>query len=260
MSNEVKVFNLVGEAKDFVFSNLDVLKSHLIVIFPFVLLFELINNFGEAFGATWVALLTFIPILYLYGCFALSWHRSSLMGASPDHAVNPLELRPENKGFILLFFGVAGLPFLFGILMGAGVGLASVGGEIALGIALIIAIPVSIWGIIQLIRISFLLPARSVDVKLSLADARRASRGLIGKIFLSGVVVTFAFSLVIMLYALIVGLVVGIITTGSEPSPLTTGLTMFILGIPMIVAGFVYTAINVTILSRAYQWGIQNNA
>lgn len=261
MAQPLRVFSLLGDSVAFVNGNIPVLMDHLKIIFPLALLMELINSFGRATGNEWVALLTIIPIIYLYACFALSWHRSSLMGADSAHAVNPFDFSSDTRSFVLLFFGIAFLPFLIGLFVGGAFGFASAGADKAIvAITGITAIIVSVYFLIQVIRYSFALPARSVGVKLSLKEARKVSKGLVWRILSAMGLAATVFGFAIMLYALIMGLTVGVITRGDEPSELSGGIVTFIFQVPLMVAGFYLMAINITILSKAYQWGMQNNA
>lgn len=261
MSDTLTVMKLVGDSKNFVFSNLHILKDHAKIIFPMVLLLQLANNIAQATELKWVPLLTIIPILFLYGCFALSWHRTSLMGASSSHAINPLEWNKKDNGFMLLFFGLALVPMLCGVVIGAVFGGAYASGNtIVIGLAVIAVIAASIYAFLQIIRFSFKLPAKSVDVTLSMDDAKRASKGQIGKMIGAGVIIGLVYGATILLYGLVVALTVGMVVSGEEPTPMMTGIMTFLFGVPVTAAGFVLVALNVTVLSKAYQWGIQNNA
>jgi len=276
MSETISVMKLVSDAKEFVFSNIDLLKNHLKIIFPLVLLVELVNSVIKAMYVVpatptsaqvvppvviVVSLVSVLLITYLYACFALSWHRSSLIGPNPDHAVNPLSWDPANKGFLMVFFGMVLLPFLVSLLVGMGIGIITVSkSPLLIGIAILAAIVFSVYFLIFLIRISFMLPARSVNVQLTMADAKRASRGLVWKILGAGFVVALGFAVVLFLYTMIAGLTLGMVAKDANPSSLMTGLVTFLIGVPIQAVSFVVAAFNVTILSRAYQWGMQNNA
>lgn len=252
--------SLAGAARRFVFSNLDALKTHLKIIFPAVLLLELVNKFGVSYGADWIQYVTLVPLVYLYACFALSWHRVSLMGPDGAACVDFLSPKKEDQGFIGFFIGVLFAPMLLGVVTGVAYGLAkNTGSQAAMGLVVLLMLPVSIYFLIQLLRFSFVLPARSMNVKLSWNEARRVSRGLIAKLIGAGILVGLAFLAAITLYALIVGLIVGVQTQGGEPGPAISGIITFIFGIPVQAAAFILMAINITMLSKAYQYGMQNN-
>ncbi len=263
MTGAVKpgVFQLIGDAKDFVFGNFDALKEQAKVIFPLLLLLELINALGHGSGIVWIQLVTAIPSLYLLACFALSWHRASLQGPQYGQNVNPFAPAREDWKFIGLFIGFVFVPLVAGVLYGALAGGVSAALQSKAVVTLIVigGIILFIYVMITLLRLSFMLPARSVGVPLSMADAKRSSRGLLWKLIGSGFLVAMVFYIAVLIYMIIVGIIVGVAVGSATGTGLAGGLIQFFLTIPVFAGTFILTAMNVTILSRLYQWGIQNN-
>lgn len=261
MAERPGVAALAGSSIDFVFKNIRILFEQVKIIFPLLLLMEVISGAAEGQGFKWIPAVTLIPSIYLYACFALSWHRSSLAGPSAAHAVNPFSVPKEDMGFIGLFFAVTFLPLLAGLLVGGLIGGAAVIDNTAVMIAaVVIALPVSVYGFIQFIRYSFKLPARSLGVPLTFKEAKQASRGMVSKAFLAGVMVLSGGWIVFFIGALVMALTVGMITAGSEPGLVGEIFMTILFGAPILAGTMILTAINITILSKCYQWGIQNNA
>lgn len=261
------VFTLAGDAKNFVFANLDALKNQAMLLFPMVLVLEFLNSLGRGYDMRWIEALTAIPLILVYACFALSWHRTSLMGPGVSQPVNPFSLEKRDWGFIGVFFGFIFLPFLVGLLYGVVVGIMvgiadrTVGKAVSV-IIVLIAIPIFIWGLITLIRLSFLLPARSVGVKLTFAEARRSSKGVLWPLIGTGMVFALMYIIPLLIYGMIVAAIVGVGAMASGAENVTTpsmALVQFIISVPILAVNFLITALNITALSRAYQWGIKNN-
>lgn len=254
------VFGLSGEAKNFVFSNIPLFFNHIKIIFPLLLVVNIIKQAGQMEHAQWVAWSMSAVTLFIFACFALAWHRSSLTGPDKAHEVNPVTLKNDDWKFIGIFVVVSAI---FGITMEAlnhiandalpdyGRGIALVG-----GIGLLILMGVLI---LFFIRASFLFPARSVGVKLSWADAKRASKGLLWPLIGSNIIFVLIFSVAFSVYVFIVGFIVTVARGGAAPSGMEGFAVDFLLSIPVLLATLLLGALWITSLSRAYQWGIQNN-
>ncbi len=259
------VFTLAGDCKNFVFSNLGVLKEHAKMIFPAVLLLELINALGNSYGMIWVQLVTVIPVLFLYACFAMSWHRVSLMGVNSARPVNPFQLEKGDLGFVGLFFGFMFLPSLAAIpVIAIMVLVAAVLGKFSEGMAVIfvlITIPFVVWGIIAVIRLGFMLPARSVGVKLTFREALRSSQGVLWPLVGTVMLFSLMYLIPLLIYGLVIAMVIGAAALGGSATPMGLGyhLAQFVITVPVLAVNFIFTAMNITALSRAYQWGIKNN-
>lgn len=253
-------FTLSKDAKDFVFSNLDVLRAHLKIVFPAMLLITVINQIGTATGHKWVEFVTLAPYLALYAAFALSWHRSSLMGPDKDHAVHPARVGREEWMFIGLFMVLTLIPGLIAASIGFIAGYASHALGKAAAIALIIfLITIAMALMIFVLRVYFILPARSVGVKLSVREALKASRGLAWPVFGASIILFIIFMLAVIIYQGTLMVVVGSIAGDVEIDKTNAGILQFFLSIPVLMATFLLTAGNVTVISRAYKWGMENN-
>jgi hypothetical protein len=255
------IISLTQESAHFVLGNMGSLVNQLKIIFPLTLLTNLATIYAAHYKIDYLSLAMLVPIVYLYTCFALSWHKTSLIGPEEAHTVNPFAFPRGNISFLVLYGSF--ILIVAALLMGIdALGyyarqsgdknvelIGGIGSFVLLGIALV---PLTIF--------SFKLPAKSLNVDLTLKETRQVSRGLVSKVIFSMVIVIVVALLVIALYAFIVGLVVGIVTKGEEPATITALFSQFFLGIPVQVISMLITAISITILSKAYQWGAQNNA
>lgn len=253
-------FTLSKEAKDFVFSNLDVLRAHLKIVFPAMLLITVINQIGATTGHKWVEFVTLIPYLALYAAFALSWHRSSLMGPDKDHAVHPARIQKEEWIFIGLFMLLTLIPGLIAGSIGFAAGFFShLLGKSAAAVLIVLLIAVAMALMIFVLRVYFILPARSVGVKLSIREALKASRGLAWPVLGASIILFIIFMLAVVIYQGTLMVVVGSIAGDVEIDKTNAGILQFFLSIPVLMATFLLTAGNVTVISRAYKWGMENN-
>ncbi len=135
------------------------------------------------------------------------------------------------------------------------------------GLCVILMGVLVIYGVILSMRMMFMLPARSVNARISWHEARQISRGLLWKLVWAGFWWTVA---VALLFGLWSGVVqgVGYIIFGRPvvPSPgavdpvsIAAMVYMFVfVTIPQVLVRFYLTAFGVTILSRLYQWSLQN--
>ena len=250
---------LSGEAKNFVFSNIDALKSHLKIIFPMILLVEIINQIGYITNITMMPALTLVPALILYASFALGWHRASLRGVEHSPTINPLRLDREDFKFVGLFFGLTTIPVIAALLIGFFYGVVSRGGGVMAAIGIVAVIVATVFLIRAMLQLSFLLPARSVGVGISFKEARQSSKGLLFPLIGASMIFGLLFTIILVVYSGVVGAVVTFVSGDVEPQGLGLGFVGFILSLPVYISTFVLTALNITALSRAYQWGMQNN-
>ncbi len=254
------VFTLSGEAKNFVFSNIPLFFNHIKIIFPLLLVVSIIKQAGLMMHANYIAYIMAAATLFVFACFALAWHRSSLNGPDRAHEVNPVTLKGDDWKFIGIFIGISGLfgvgieffnHLANGVLPKYGQGIAVVGG---CGIIIIMLVLTFLF-----IRASFLFPARSVGVKLSWADAKRASKGLIWPLIGSNLIFMMIFVVALVVYIFIVGFILTVARGGTAPDGMQGFVVDFLLSIPILMSSLLLGALWITSLSRAYQWGIQNN-
>jgi len=221
---------------------------------------------GQMIQFIYMPILIFCALLqpYLTACFALSWHRAVLLGPKPEHAVSPFKLKPGEAGFILAFFVVGLIPLIIsGVPMALTMGAAFVLHRPAIaGIAALPLMVLMIYSFILSMRMLFILPAKSVNASMTWREARQVSRGLVWKLFASA----FFWNLlcVLALYACFAVIGVAAVVIYGMPNPshpfnLSETILMFVLvKLPIIALGMYLTAFNVTILSRLYQWSLQN--
>ena len=260
MSSKPGVFALSKEATNFVFSNVPLFFNHIKVVFPLLIFCAVLKQAGLLAEATWVGYAVAAVTLFLYGCFALAWHRSALIGPDKAHEENPLTLKGDDWTFIALFMGISGafglsmdgLGYLANVVLPKyGDGIATLGGIVVL----------FFMGFVMLmfIRASFLFPARSVGVKLTWKDARRASKGLIWPLIGTNIIFGLLFVVTFSVYTFVAGFIATVAARGATLGRIEAIGTGLILSIPILLAAFFLVALCITALSRAYQWGIQNN-
>jgi hypothetical protein len=260
---------LAADARQFVRDNKkffwDYLKP---LLLPFIVM-DAITSIGPtlspAFGIA--ALVT----AYISACFVLAWHRAVLIGPKSSHAVNPFILKQGEGGFIFLFFLVALIPVAVTMCgMIPLVCAAAIKNMMLTVVASLLLIVALVYALILGLSFTFVLPARSVGVKLSFREARKIAKGLLWKLFWTGVRVSFVPAFLMGLWygiaAALVSTVPGMSVmktdfTGKEHEELTfNGATIVYLvaGLPLIYVNFIIVARNVTVLSKLYQWSVQN--
>ena len=258
MSSKPGVFALSKESTLFTFSNVKLFFNHIKIIFPLMLLCIVIKQAGLIAKAEWIAPCITAASLFLCGCFALAWHRTSLYGPDKSHERNPTNLRGEDWKFVLFFMlltGGFGL-FLDGLVYLNEKILAPQGEGIGL-VGNIVTLVVIFFATVTFARASFLFPAKSVGVNLSWQDAKRASKGLIWPLIGSNIIFGMIFVVAVTVYLSITGYIVfASFSNGTRFEAVVAGL---VLATPILLASLYVLALCITALSRAYQWGIQNN-
>ncbi len=264
MSSKPGVFALSKQASEFVFPNMKLFFQHAKIVLPLLLAIDLGGRFLPLLGET-IAIAgaygLMVVMIFLYACFALGWHRSSLNGADPSNERNPFNLSGDDWKFIGLFMAVT---LVFGLAMealtyflehiiqpmGPSVQIAgSIGVMIVMGYFLYL-----------FIRASFLFPAKSVGYALSWKDTKTASKGMYWPIIGSSIIFWLIFIVAFVVYLFVAGFIT---TIGAQDAEIgrTQGILMeFVLGMPVAIAALIVVALSISALSRAYQWGIQNNS
>jgi len=251
---------------DFVFNNLDSLKTHARYLFPVFLVLGVVDTVIEHYKIEWAMVATILISIYFTGFFALSWHRFSLIGESENKVINPFELQPEDLSFIKLFFVLSAAPtalvfFIFGGVAGSVYVFEENPHYILLAVIIGMVLLIGITWLF--LRLAFLLPAKSMRLNIPLNETKVIARGLRLKILWVMTLFTLVSGVVLMIYAITIGLVLisilGLLGMSSEEPSLSADLLGFILSVPIYIVVIVYAALNITVLSRAYQWGMQNN-
>lgn len=260
MSTKPGVFALSKDAARFVFGNVPLFFNHIKVVFPLQIFCAVLKQAGLLADAKWVAYVMAAVTLLLYGCFALAWHRSSLVGPDKAHEENPLTLKGDDWNFIALFFCISatfglsmdGLNYLAQVeLPKYGEGIATAGG--------IVILVIMAFALRMFIRASFLFPARSVGVKLSWKDAKTASKGLVWPLIGANVIFALLFVVAFSVYTFVAGFIATVAAGGATLGRMEAIGTGLILSIPIMLGAYFLVALCIAALSRAYQWGIQNN-
>lgn len=258
MKSKPSIKSLIVESHKFAMENA-ALAIHFAMplLIPLVALILLINiggYFWDGFG------LLNLAAFYFWGCFVLAWHRSFLLTPRSEHIVNPYALKPGEGKFIASIFGLWLAPivvgFVGGLIMGLGTGIAKTAAMpfIAL-LAILIGGGLFIAGMLVVLRWFFILPARSVNAPVSLKEAKQISRGLLWRFIAAGSLVFLGIFLALFPVLFTMYLMLGRFV-GVDSLAFAIGETI-LLHIPSIPVTFYILAMNVGILSRLYQWAVQ---
>ncbi len=248
---------LFSDSKAFVIENKSYAMDYLRPLLPGIIVCEAISQIGGS-HFKWLALLAIVTA-YLYACFALAWHRAVLLGPKAEHAVNPFALKKGEGRFILAFFGISMIPALFALVAAIPLAIStSMHASFLTAIFACLLIAGVIYAVIISLRYVFILPARSVNVNIPLSEAKQISRGLILTLLSAGMLWFFLAGVAIALWTFVTAFIIhGII--GLPPGSMAGATAMFIFsGLPAIFVNVAIMAMNVTILSRLYQWSVQN--
>ena len=133
-----------------------------------------------------------------------------------------------------------------------GTDLAGGAGGILVGIA---AFCLCIYLLILYMRLFFMLPAKSLGIKMSFKEAIAASRGLLLRWVGAGLIFGIVAGLPYLIYIFVMSfLVLGM--TAQTSLMESVGLYVLV-AVPAIFSGLLSAAYNAVILSRLYQWGVQ---
>ncbi len=267
--SKLSVFGLSKEAYQFVRNNMPSLMEHIKIFLPMILVLKLVQVLSAYYDYGFVTFGLFVVAMIVYALFALSWHRVSLQGASKAEIAMPHKMGKVEWAFVGLFFVMILIPFAGGAVIGFSGGMIRgyherIGQDISGGTRGIMAVVflALIFFIMTLVtRLSFVLPARSVGVSLSFKDAWRASKGTVWPFLGSNIVFILFFVLVLVVYTVAASVVMAIASGGvqSEAETLSQHLARYVMTIPVEAGALMVTAVIVSSLSFAYQWGIQNN-
>lgn len=254
------ILELVGSSWDYFIENKEIYWSHIKPLLPFIIALEIGGQIIGKMGMDGAALVFSLFLIYFYACYALACHKTSLMGPSTDNTTNPFSIKPEDKRFFKFFYLMFFIPLCVGFVIGAGgAAMAKSGSGGLVMLAAVVAVVAFIYMMIELMRISFILPASSVGMKINIKEARQVSKGLLWKLVGSTGLLSIIAVVIIMLYTMIVGLTVAIILAGVGQGPVQYFFEA-IFALPILLFNIVLTGMFVNILSRLYQWGMQHNA
>ncbi|PZO86445.1 MAG: hypothetical protein DI626_06615 [Micavibrio aeruginosavorus] len=252
--------SLSREAFYFMRQNLGTFAAHLKYALPLVIVIAVIKQAMVLNGMGHLSLILMIPSFFIYGCFVLSWHRVALNGPDSTKPVNPFAITGEELKFILTFAGLTGA---FSLILSGMTYIAENFVPVeAMGMVLIaniVMLAATLAAMYWFLRLSFLFPAQAQGVALTLGDVLRTSRGMAWKLFgvnfMAGLLFIVAFSV----YGLVAGMIATVSGGDDELSRVAAASMGLVLSIPVHIAIFFIIATCITALSRAYQWGMQNN-
>lgn len=254
-------FSLSVEATRDVFADKRLLAESMKVVLPLAVLLNIVMQTAGAMEYAWAGFVVIPFSLFIYGCFALSWHRYALRGFTAENTVNPLRVRKGDGAFLLSFTIImAGYSL-------AVFGLQMLSAFIVLNYMADYETPIYIAGALFIlatmpffIRILFLLPAKSIGMKTGFKEARRAARGMVWPVIGAILIFCLLFFVFIVVYMFSIGAALNI-AIGTAEISVAAAVTVSVLGaLPLQIAVFIIFALYTVTISKAYQWGIQNNA
>jgi hypothetical protein len=263
MTDKPEIGELSRGAKEFVHDNQAYLIDFARPLVAFMLIAEAMQRIGPSVSKGF-ELPAVLITSYFSACFVLAWHRTSLLGARREYKVNPFRLKTGEGWFIITFFLLALVTVAF-VVIGLVPGIALAAMTHSVGLSVLVSFAAVIAAIVFAMRFMFMLPARSVNASLSWGEAWHISQGLIWRLFAA----TFRANFLLILLVIAIAIVAGIAVFSlhfyvmDEQNRFTLTLpgsiVMFlILGIPVVLINFVALARGVTVLSRLYQWSVQN--
>jgi hypothetical protein len=256
--NKPGAWSLAKQSISFVFDNMNVFLHHVRYLFPLMALLSFIEALAAQQEMKWVAFALLIPNFIFLSLLALSWHRVSLRGTNEDHSINPFNGSQYDFKFIGIMLGLALIPVAAGFVSGVTVGILSkvidISDDTGKALFLLVGLPVILFLAIALVKMYFVLPARSVGVKLSFDEARKISKGMVWPVIGANILFSIGMALVIMVCGGVLGFVLYAVT-GQEAN----WISKYVLSLVGLFLGLFYIALNVTSLSRAYRWGAENN-
>lgn len=254
MQNKPSVKSLIIQSHKFVMANTDLIRQFAMPLFVPLAILTIISNVG-GYYSEWATAVEFISI-YFIACFTLAWHRAFLLGPKLEYAVNPAALKPGEGKFIAVVYALSLAPLVIGFFVGV---LAAIGktlpNPVVLPIIAVVCFILFIIGMLTILRWCFILPAKSVNADISLKEASRLSKGLLFPLILSGAVFALLLFLVIVIPIIIATMVIGIFFT-VKTLPFVVAVCLLI-QVPCIAVMLYAIAVNVGMLSRLYQWSVQ---
>lgn len=259
------MFGLAGDSKNFVFSNGDYLKKTLLVFFPLVFAIAVLGAVGKEMKWSWIEPALMLPYFIVYGCYALSWHRTCLIADGEPHIVTPFRFGKGDSIFLGFFIGMClalagsmvGIEWL-AVLFAKHQGIKADDPQarwLDLSIVLLDLIPVYLFA-----RFSFILPAQSVGHTLKIREVLAASRGLVWRLIGADFIFIILLGLIMTVYSAVALEVVRVAIADAENMSMTQAISIGLLvTVPIQIMILVTMALMTTALSKAYRWGVENN-
>ena len=237
-------------ARAFVKENMDIFWVILKPLLPFIVGFELLNVFIDHYlfadGTKQLGIGSLIGSYFL-GAFMISWHRVVIHGPDRYVPMNPFKPKKNELAFIFLPMG---LVFLYALITGLLFALSARFGGAAP--AIIILAVFLVFGMFAFFKISFYLPAKAVDVNITLRQSWNVTTGYVWKLLAAGFLSSWRIFVVVILIGAASGGVSGVF---FNIETINFRLMMFIFMLPIVAyASPLVTAIGVTVLSNYFQW------
>lgn len=257
--SELKTGLLIRESVRFVRKNFSVLQYQIRPIFFAVIACEFLDRIGVVYNKSWILPLTAIFSLYFYALFWLSWQRSVLLGASKEHRVD--FLNPKKDGWRVL-----GLFFIWSLIsipcfIPAVASLYMVHDKGKSGLCIFLALMfLGVLGSIYIMsRFVFVLSARAVSKKISFPQAFHLSKKSIWPMFGASAFVGTFFLLSFFAYGFIAQSLTSVFIPMSAHVTVFSILFNYALSIPVYVIELLCFTLNITIVSIAFRWSVENS-
>ena len=266
--SRLRFVDLSAQSYDFVMGNIGLLMKYLLFVLPplmaiqgYIRLEPENITYPQAIGLR-------LLIMIIFACFALSWHRASLMG--PDHKMarrSPFRIRSRDWKFFAAFMLIALVSaVLFYAIQYVVVTKLSMFPKIYRIAGSFAALAAMMFVFYETLKTSYFLPALSMGVRLEIADVRRSSKRTIYPLMASVMLFFVIYSAVIGVYTYIALAVLSSVSghaVNLKPVPgmsISANVTSLFLILPLYFAAFLSYAMCITALSKAYRYGIENNA
>ena len=200
--------------------------------------------------------------LYFSACFALAWQRRILLEFRPSPRVNPFMLRQGERAFIAITTCM-----IIICIVGATASAAAVTifcchvstPSIRFETGIVAGIIVFLLLVVVLAPFQFILPAKSVNAPISLRQARDISRGLVLRLVTGTLLTTLMPVMLLLFVQQWIGPFIVFQLLGLSQQSLSAGLAIFVFAnLPSILISFLVAALSIVVLTRLYQWSVQN--
>ena len=246
--------------------NFSLVKNIVMPVFPIMFVFMAIdialepmltNEYGQpTMGYHLFSIVSVVVSAWVVVHYVMRWHMFTLLGnvdykgtwASPDSKYKLFFFKTIILQFVVILAMM--IPVLVMFLIPP--------------LGLIIMIPCWVAGIYIVCRLSFILPATVLGHTPNIKEIWDFAKGMVGKTFWAPLMVTYKYILLFIVYLVISGLIlslVGIIDIEGgqmSMSALQMIASLVFFALPTLVGTILFGLVYVGVLSRYYQWGLEN--
>ncbi len=244
--------------RSFVWHNI---RKPLVSLFPFWLVCAFIVAMDNPDEPSLLSL-AHIPLAYLSVLFATNFHRAYMLNHETT-AINPL--KPQRDDWRFIGVAIAIICVIGAIATGFSLIGYSLGGNVGLGLSLLISIPLFLY---IALRLAFLYPDRATGGRLTYKAAFAMSKGLVWRIFITPFAAGWKWLLGAGAWIFVSSLIAALLapkiidengTAIPDMNSATFKITHFVLTIPAeFFMSHYFTALTITALSNYYLWAKNN--